>query len=132
MDSLKDIKEKFTADVFPRSLGIELLEVRPGYARVRMTLKENMVNFHNIGHGGAIFTLADTALGLAANSHGEMAVALTVNINYLSPAQPGSQLTAIAEEESLTKRTGVYCINVSADTGEKIALARGTVYRKRN
>ncbi|MBC7326037.1 MAG: hydroxyphenylacetyl-CoA thioesterase PaaI [Moorella sp. (in: Bacteria)] len=130
MDFLQAIKEKYTADNFPRSLGIELLELAPGYARVAMTLKESMVNFHGIGHGGAIFTLADTALGLASNSKGVQAVALTVTINYLTPARAGMRLIATAQEEHLTRRTGVYRITVNSSGGEAIALVRGTVYRQ--
>lgn len=130
MDALEAIKEKFARDTFPRSLGIELLELAPGYARVALKLGENMVNFHGIVHGGAIFTLADTALGLASNSRGDAAVALTVTINYLAPARPGDSLVATAEEEHLTRRTGVYRIRVTTGSGENIALARGTVYRK--
>lgn len=129
MDALEGIKEKFARDTFPRSLGIELLELAPGYARVALELGENMVNFHGIVHGGAIFTLADTALGLASNTHGDPAVALTVTINYLAPARPGNRLVATAEEEHLTRRTGVYRIRVTTGSGENIALARGTVYR---
>lgn len=130
MNALEAIKEKFSQDTFPRSLGVELLELAPGYARVALELGTNMVNFHGIGHGGAIFTLADTALGLASNSHGDPAVALTVTINYLAPARPGDRLVATAEEEHLTHRTGVYRISITTGSGEKIALARGTVYRK--
>jgi len=130
MNILQEIKEKYAADTFPQSLGIEILDLAPGYARVTMTLKENMLNFHGIGHGGAIFTLADTALGLASNSHGNPALALTVTINYLAPARPGTHLVAIAEEEHLTRRTGVYRITINTSDGDNIALARGTVYRQ--
>ncbi|MGI9862620.1 hydroxyphenylacetyl-CoA thioesterase PaaI [Moorella naiadis] len=130
MDELEGIKEKFARDTFPRSLGIELLELAPGYARVAMKLQDNMVNFHGIGHGGALFTLADTALGLASNSHGDPAVALTVTINYLVPAHPGTHLIATAEEEHRTRRTGVYRITVATGAGANIALARGTVFRQ--
>ncbi|WP_406677745.1 hydroxyphenylacetyl-CoA thioesterase PaaI [Moorella sp. ACPs] len=130
MDTLQAVKEKYAADNFPRSLGIELLELAPGYARVAMTLTENMVNFHGIGHGGAIFTLADTALGLASNSHGDPAVAISVTINYLSPARAGTRLVAEAREEHLTRRTGVYRITVNSSKGEAIAVVHGTVYRK--
>ncbi|GAF25009.1 uncharacterized protein MTY_0338 [Moorella thermoacetica Y72] len=66
----------------------------------------------------------------ASNSHGDAAVALTVTINYLAPARPGDSLVATAEEEHLTRRTGVYRIRVTTGSGENIALARGTVYRK--
>ncbi|GEA14932.1 MAG: acyl-CoA thioesterase [Moorella sp. (in: firmicutes)] len=130
MDFLQAVKERYTSDTFPRSLGIELLELAPGYARVAMTITENMLNFHGIGHGGAIFTLADTALGLASNSHGNPAVAISVTINYLAPARAGTRLVAEAREEHLTRRTGVYRITVNSSQGEAIAVVHGTVYRK--
>lgn len=130
MDILQEIKEKYAADIFPQSLGIQILDLAPGYARVTMTLKDNMLNFHGIGHGGAIFTLADTALGLASNSHGNPALSLTVTINYLAPARRGTHLVAIAEEEHLTQRTGVYRVTINTSDGDNIALARGTVYRQ--
>lgn len=129
MDSLQDIKARYAADTFPKTLGIELQKLAPGYAQVSMCLQKNMLNLHGIGHGGAIFTLADTALGLASNSRGNPAVALTVTINYLAPAQPGTYLLATAQEEHLTRRTGVYRITITTAGGESIALARGTVYR---
>jgi len=130
MDSIENIKERYAADSFPQSLGIQLEELAPGYARLSMRLNEKMVNFHGIGHGGAIFTLADTALGLASNSRNGTAVALNVTINYLAPARPGNRLTAVAEEEHLTRKTGVYRVTITNDTGDNIALVRGTVYRQ--
>lgn len=129
-DLSQDVRERYQGDNFPRSLGIEILELGPGYAKVGFTVRPDMVNFHEIAHGGAIFTLADTAFGLASNTRGP-AVALTVNINYLAPAKPGAYLTATAREEHLTKRTGIYAITVADAQGQAIAIARGTVYRKR-
>lgn len=129
MEPLQNIREKFLSDTFPRSLGVELLDLAPGFARVTMTLTDTMLNFHGIGHGGAIFTLADTALGLASNSHGKKAVALTVTINYISPAQPGSKLIATAREQHITRRTAIYDVTITDETEKIIALARGTTFR---
>lgn len=131
MDTIEAIKQKYaTGDYFPRSLGIELVDLTPGCAKVEMVIRDDMLNFHGIGHGGAIFTLADTALGLASNSRGVPAVAITVNIDFLAMAKPGRRLTAVAEEDNLTRRTGVYRVGIVDDQGEKIAQARGIVYRK--
>ncbi len=135
MNNTQDTEAKYAADTFPQFLGIKMEKVATGYARVSMYLQENMLNFHGIGHGGAIFTLADTALGLASNSHDRQAVALSVTINYLTPARPGMELTAVAEEEHLTRRTAIYRIAVTGSNGKStdkknIALAQGTVYRK--
>ncbi|MGB9661932.1 MAG: hydroxyphenylacetyl-CoA thioesterase PaaI [Moorellaceae bacterium] len=130
MDPLQTAKEKFLADTFPQSLGIQLLDLAPGVAKVAMTLTEAMLNFHGIGHGGAIFTLADTALGLASNSHGQKAVALSVTINYISPALPGSKLIATAREQYTTRRTGVYDITIMDESERVIALARGITFQR--
>jgi len=128
VDPVESVKEKFAGDVFPQSLGITLEELSPGHSKVSMVLAPHMVNFHNIGHGGAIFTLADTAFGLASNSRGKKAVALTVTINYISPAVPGARLTATASEQCVQKKTAVYDITVADENNRVIALARGTCY----
>lgn len=130
MAELEALREKYAADNFPRSLGVEILELAPGYARVAMFLTEKMVNFHGIAHGGAIFTLADTALGLASNSRGNPALALTVTINYLRPGRVGTLLTAEAREEHLTRRTGFYRITVTDSDGITVAIVHGTVFRR--
>lgn len=123
------VKEKFTQDNFPQFLGIQILELRQGYARVAMKVKNEMLNFHGITHGGAVFALADTALGLAANSRGNPSVALQVSINFISPSKEGSVLTATASEDHLTRKTGIYSIAVEDEHGQPVALLRGTVYR---
>ncbi len=122
--------EKFRQDPFARSLGMELEEVRPGYARVSMPVKSDMVNFHGIIHGGAIFSLADYAFGVASNSHGRTAVALNVNITYLATAPVGARLIAEAEVERLGGRTALYHMMVRDDAGQQIASCHGVVYRK--
>ncbi len=127
------LKSKIAADPFTRSLGIELLTLRPGYSRVAMTLQPHMLNFHGIPHGGAIFSLADAAFGAAGNSHGQVAVALSMTINFRTTVPSGTRLQAEAVEQSLGGRTGLYRITVTADDEEKtlVALCDGTVYRKK-
>ena len=126
----KKLKAKYYAeDRYPLSLGIEIKELSPGYCAAEMKITEEMTNFHNITHGGALFSLADTAFGLASNSRGP-AVALQVSINYMAPSGPGQCLEATAEEESLTRSTGVYNITVHNEKKETVALFRGVVYRK--
>jgi len=130
-DHLKELKEKFnTCDLFPKSLGIELQELAPGHACLCMTVQENMSNFHGTTHGGAIFTLADTAFALACNSYGTPAVALSVTIDYFVPAKPGDRLVAIAEEVQRTRRTGSYHITVNANDETRIAFIRGLAFIK--
>lgn len=128
-EHIEALKEKFeTGDLFPRSLGIELVELTPGRAVVAMTVTEGMANFHGTAHGGALFTLADTAFALSCNSHGTPAVALSVTMDYMAPARPGDRLVAVAEEAQRTKRTGSYHITVTANGGTKIAFFRGLAF----
>lgn len=130
-EHINDLKKKFeTDDLFPKSLGIELIRLEPGIAVLEMTVAETMTNFHGTAHGGAVFTLADTAFALACNLHGTPAVALSVTIDYMSPAIPGEKLMARAEEMQRTRRTGNYHISVTAGDGRIIAFFRGLAFIK--
>src|SRR5512140_1420910 len=100
-----EIRKHLENDQFAKSLGIELVELREGYARCEMAVTETMLNAHGSAHGGAIFTLADFAFAAACNSYGQIAVALEVSINFLDAVKPGMHLIAEAKEESLTPRT---------------------------
>ena len=106
-------------------LGMKVEEVRPGYARLSMVVTKNMVNGHNLCHGGLIFTLADSTFAYACNSHNQRAVAAGASIEFLAPAFLGDVLTAEGVEQALKGRTGVYDMQVSNQKGEVIALFRG-------
>ncbi len=132
-DSLEVIARLFERDAFAQSLGIELIEVGPGACRVAMTLTPGMLNFHGMPHGGVIFSLADCAFAVACNSRGRAAVALSMDIHYVSAAPAGSRLVAEAVEESLNGRTGLYRMTVRAETAEGeqlVASLHGMAYRK--
>lgn len=122
---------RFRQDPYADLLGMELLEVRPGYSLMSMVVREDMVNFHGIPHGGAIFSLADSAFAAASNSHGRTSVALNIEISYLRMVVPGTKLIAEATEEYLGKRTALYHITVSTDEGDLVASCHGVVYRKK-
>jgi acyl-CoA thioesterase len=107
------------------ALGIALLEVRPGYARMQMTVRRDMVNIHGTTHGGMVFTLADSAFGYACNTHNKVAVASNCSIDFLRPAHLGDILTATAVEQALIGRSGVYDVRVENNEGELVALFRG-------
>jgi acyl-CoA thioesterase len=96
-----------------------------------MTVRDDMVSFHNLPHGGAIFSLADAAFGAAANSHGVTSVALNMEISYLRTVTPGTRLTAEATEEHLGRRTALYHITVNTENGDLVASCHGVVYRKK-
>ncbi|MFP5406854.1 MAG: hydroxyphenylacetyl-CoA thioesterase PaaI [Gammaproteobacteria bacterium] len=106
-------------------LGITLLEVAPGRARMRMTVRPEFANGHGVCHGGYIFLLADTAFAFACNSHNQRAVAAGASIEFLAPAHEGDVLTAEGVERHLAGRHGVYDIEVSDQDGRRIALFRG-------
>jgi acyl-CoA thioesterase len=128
--SVREHAERVAGDPFARSLGVELIEVAPGYAKLAMTVRDDMLNSHETAHGGAVFSLADAAFAVASNSHGPLAVALEISINYVAPAHPGDRLVAEAREESLGRRLGVYRLQVSREDGTLVAVAQATAYRK--
>ncbi len=108
-----------------KHLGITLAEIKPGFARMTMTVQKNMINGHDICHGGIIFTLADTAFAHACNSYNIIALASGCVIDFLAPAKLGDVLTAVAEMRSQGNRSGVYDAVVTSQEGKRIALFRG-------
>ena len=119
----------FAKDSWARDAGIELGEVSPGRAKVRMKVEERHKNSHGTVHGGAIFTLADTALALASNSHGVPAAAINASISYVKSASGGT-LYADAEEFSVNPKIATYLVTVTDNDGARIAIFQGMVYRK--
>jgi acyl-CoA thioesterase len=116
----------FAADRASReTMGMELLECKPGYARMSMQVLELHLNGHKICHGGFIFTLADSTFAFACNSHNKVAVAAGCSIEFLKPGQLGDVLTCEGVEQTLSGRHGVYDMKVTNQSGEVIALFRG-------
>ena len=115
----------FAQDPATRGLGISLLEIGPGYARMQMQVRPDMLNGHQTCHGGFIFTLADSAFAFACNSYNVQTVAAGCNIEFLAPVYEGELLLAEAVEQSKSGRTGVYDVVVSNPAGRKVALMRG-------
>lgn len=116
-------------DPFMKHLGFEGGVTAPGQARMTVTLKHEHLNNWGSAHGGFLFALADSAFALASNSHGTLAVSLAAHIEHLAPCAAGDILEAVAREVSLTRKTGVYQVEIRA--GDKpVALFTGTVYRK--
>ncbi len=105
--------------------GLTVEELRPGYARVRMTIDARHLNFHGGAHGGSVFLLADTAFAYACNSRGVKTVGMQCAISYLMPAQCGDVLTAEAEERYLKGRSGLYDVRVTNQSGDTVAEFRG-------
>lgn len=115
---------------FAKKMGIRPVDVGEGYALVEMELGEELLNIHGIAHGGAIFSLMDSAFELASNSHGVVAVALAMSVVFhKAPRIPGV-LRAEAREVSLSKRIGTYYIEARDSEGELVATCQAVVYRK--
>jgi acyl-CoA thioesterase len=108
-----------------QGLGIEILEVRPGYIRATMQVRPDMVNGHDICHGGYVFTLADSAFAFCCNSFNAVTVASGATIDFLSPARSGDRLIATARQLWRSRRTGLYEIEVTNGQAELVALFRG-------
>jgi acyl-CoA thioesterase len=119
----------FQRDRASRALGMHLVEVKPGYARMSMTVRPEMINGHGCCHGGYIFMLADSALAFAANSRNGAALAAGASIEFLAPVAQGEVLTAEASEQASTRKTAIVDVRVSNGAGELVALLRGRAHR---
>ena len=115
----------YARDHATQGLGIKLIDVGPGSARMQMLVRPYMLNGHAMCHGGFIFTLADSTFAFACNSYNLQTVAAGCTIEFLAPAKEGELLQAEAIEQSRSGKTGVYDITVTNPDGKKIALMRG-------
>lgn len=118
----------YAKDNVAQDLAMEIAEIAPGRARLRMTVADSMVNGFGIAHGGYVFLLADTAFAYACNSYGPVTVAAGADITFVAPAHLGDQLVATAEERVRYGRSGIYDVTVrreGPDGGTVIAEFRG-------
>jgi acyl-CoA thioesterase len=122
-------KTMYERDPASQALGMTLDAIRPGYARMRMRVREDMLNGHGTCHGGYIFMLADSAFAFACNSHNFNTVGAGCTIDYLAPGRAGDVLVAEAVEQALAGKTGVYDVVVTDQDGRKVALFRGKSHR---
>ena len=122
-------KTMYERDRASQALGMTLDAIRPGYARMRMRVREDMLNGHGTCHGGYIFMLADSAFAFACNSHNFNTVGAGCTIDYLAPGRAGDVLVAEAVEQALAGKTGVYDVVVTDQDGRKVALFRGKSHR---
>ena len=104
---------------------LRFVDAGEGWATCALTIREDMLNGHKIAHGGIIFALADTAFAWACNSRNVSTVAQQAQVSFLSPGRLGETLTAKAQEESVSGRTGVYSVKVTGDEGRVIAVFQG-------
>jgi acyl-CoA thioesterase len=113
------------------TIGMELVEITPGAAKVKLKITPAHLNGLGRVQGGAIFSLADVALAAAANSHGYVAVSINASISYFKAASQGMTLLAEAKAESVNPKLGTYTVRVTDQDGQLIALMQSTVYRKK-
>ncbi|MGB9700604.1 MAG: PaaI family thioesterase [Thermodesulfobacteriota bacterium] len=115
---------------FAQKFGLKLVDLDEGYSKVEMVFTPDMRNIFGMAHGGALFALIDEAFETASNSHGTMAVALNMNITYISSPPLGSKLTAEAKEFNRTNKTANYDIKIYDEKNQLIASCQALVYRK--
>ena len=116
-------------DLFSQWLGIAILEIKDGFSKIKMTVRDEMINGFGIVHGGIAFSLADSAFAFACNNRNILSVALDTSINFLKPVHPGDVLTATATELHNGKSTGLYHISISNQHDHIVAVFKGTCFR---
>lgn len=127
----QQIIEKVSNDPYAKYLGIQVEEVKEGYAKVSMEITKDMLNIHGTANGGAIFSLADIAFAIASNTYDQVAVGINVNISYIAASFENDKLIAVATERTKNPRLGFYHMEVKNEKGDLIATAEGMVYRKK-
>lgn len=116
-------------DAFSKWLGISVSRVSPNAVTTHLLVRPDMVNGFGVAHGGIAYSLADSALAFASNTHGSVTVSVDNGITYPAAVHVGDELTAVAEMESSTKRLGFFRVTVTNQDGLKVAGFRGTVYK---
>ncbi|NOT51783.1 MAG: hydroxyphenylacetyl-CoA thioesterase PaaI [Chitinophagaceae bacterium] len=116
-------------DLFSQWLGVEVIEIKEGYSKIKMTVRKEMINGFGIVHGGVPFSLADSAFAFACNNRNVLSVALDTSINFIKPVHVGDVLTAEAKELHNGKSTGLYHISITNQKHHEVAVFKGLCYR---
>lgn len=125
----KVLAKMLSADGFSAWLGVKVTAFQPGSATCTMSVRKEMLNGFGTCHGGIAYSLADSALAFASNSHGRVSVALDTSMSYPKAVREGDTLTAVAREIKRTENVGFYDVEISNQAKEVVAVFRGTVYR---
>ena len=128
-NSRKIINKMFDQDAFSQWLGIEIIDVSEGFCQLKMTVRKEMLNGFQIAHGGIVYSLADSALAFASNSHGRKSLSVETSISHTVSIKEGDVLTVATKELSLSEKIGVYLITIINQSNEDVAYFKGTVYR---
>ena len=116
-------------DLFSQWLGVTVLQIKEGYSKIQMTLRQEMINGFGVIHGGIAFSLADSAFAFACNNRNNLSMALDTSITFTKATKPGDILTAEAKELHNGRSTGLYLITVTNQDNEQVALFKGTCFR---
>jgi len=116
-------------DLFSQWLGIEVMKIKEGYSKIKMTIRTEMINGFGVVHGGIAFSLADSAFAFACNNRNNLSLALDTNITFTKTTKPGDVIIAEAKELHNGKSTGLYLITVNNQNDEQVALFKGTCFR---
>ncbi|MGN6165192.1 MAG: hydroxyphenylacetyl-CoA thioesterase PaaI [Flavisolibacter sp.] len=125
----KVVSRMMDHDLFSQWMQLKVLEVKEGYSKVQMVVREEMVNGFGIVHGGLPFSLADSAFAFACNNRNNLSVALDVTITFTKAVHVGDILTAEAKEVHNGRSTGVYLITITNQKDEQVVLFKGTCFR---
>ena len=129
MLSPKEIVNKMiNNDAFSKWLGINIIQLEKGYCKLQMKILQDMTNGFDIAHGGICYSLADSALAFASNSHGKMALSIETSISYTKKVNINDTLTAETKELNINSKTGLYNIKITNQNSEEIAFFKGTVF----
>jgi len=123
------VNQMMKDDLFSQWLGIQIIEIKEGYSKIKMKVRSEMINGLNIVHGGIAFSLADSSFAFACNSRNNLSVALDTSINFLKPVHVGDELIAEAKEIHNGKSTGLYQITITNQCNHTVALFKGTCLR---
>lgn len=116
-------------DSFTQWMRIEVIDIKEGYSKIKMMIRQEMMNGFNVAHGGVIFSFADSALAFACNNRNNLSLALECNISFLKQVNVGDDLIAETTEVHNGKSTGVYSINITNQKNQQVALFKGTCFR---
>jgi acyl-CoA thioesterase len=123
------VNQMMKDDLFSHWLGIEIIEIKEGYSKIKMIVRNEMINGLGIVHGGIAFSLADSCFAFACNNRNNFSVALDTSINFLKPVHPGDELFAEAREIHNGKSTGLYQVTIINQRNHTIAVFKGTCFR---
>ena len=125
----KIVNKMFQQDAFSQWLGINIVDVSEGYCQLTMKVRKEMLNGFHIAHGGIAYSLADSALAFASNSHGRKSLSVETSISHMVSIKAGDMLTAMTKELSRSDKIGVYLITITNNENQELANFKGTVYR---